>query len=166
MLTADEGTEMAYVGNTQALCEAIIEGDLEYVKEWLSGEDADPNSRDYTGRAPLHLAVMCSSPAIVQAVIDAGARLVARLADGRTALHLAAQRGDIQIIRSILERSERNEEDHGEKEALKKEERKKAREAGTTDKAQTEAVISKKELETTEDHGRYGADFRHHDGRY
>jgi ankyrin repeat protein len=71
---------MAYVGNTERLCQAIVDGDLEHVQDWLAQEDADPDCRDYTGRTPLHLAVTSSTPEIVQELIKSGARLVARLA--------------------------------------------------------------------------------------
>lgn len=57
----------------------------------------------------MHLAVTNSSPEVVQALIDHDARLVARLVDGKTALHLAAIRGDVQIISALLRRSEANE---------------------------------------------------------
>ena len=89
-LTADDWTEMAYVGNNARLCQAIVDGDAEHVQDWLNQEGADPNERDYTGRTPLQLAVMSSTPEIVQILIDANARIVARMVDGRTALHLAA----------------------------------------------------------------------------
>jgi ankyrin repeat protein len=125
-LTDDDWTEMAYVGNTARLCQAIVEGDLEHVQDWLSQEGADPNRRDYTGRTPLHLAVISSTPEIVQALIDAGARLVARLFDGKTALHLAAMRGEASMVKAILVKSEANEEKEAEKEALKKAAQKKA----------------------------------------
>jgi ankyrin repeat protein len=119
-LTDDDWTEMAYVGNTARLCQAIVEGDLEHVQDWLSQEGADPNRRDYTGRTPLHLAVMTSTPHVVQALIDAGARIVARLFDGKTALHLAAMRGQAEMVRALLVKSEANEEKEAEKDALKK----------------------------------------------
>lgn len=118
-LTDDDWTEMAYVGNTARLCQAIVEGDVEHVQDWLSQEDADPNRRDYTGRTPLHLAVTTSTPQIVQALIDAGARIVARLFDGKTALHLAAMRGEVEMVRALLVKSEANEEIEAEKAALK-----------------------------------------------
>lgn len=105
---------MAYVGNTARLCQAIVDEDLEHVTDWLAQEGADPNTRDYTGRTPLHLAVMSSTAQIVQALVDAGARLVARLADGRTALHLAAARGDVEIVKILLDKSEANEAEHEE----------------------------------------------------
>ncbi|KAH9887785.1 ankyrin repeat protein [Xylariomycetidae sp. FL2044] len=114
-LTEDDWTEMAYVGNTARLCQAIVDGDIEHVEDWLSQEGADPNQRDYTGRTPLHLAVTSSTPKIVKCLVDHGARLVARVADGRTSLHLAASRGDLEIIRILLEKSNANEEEEDEK---------------------------------------------------
>jgi hypothetical protein len=119
-LTDDDWTEMAYVGNTARLCQAIVDGDVEHVRDWLSQEGADPNRRDYTGRTPLHLAVMSSTPEVVQSLIDGGARIVARLVDGKTALHLAAMRGDTAMVKALLLKSEANEEMEAEKEEVKK----------------------------------------------
>ncbi|KAK4170229.1 Ankycorbin [Cladorrhinum sp. PSN259] len=123
-LTDDDWTEMAYVGNTARLCQAIVDGDAEHVSDWLAQEGADPNTRDYTGRAPLHLAVMSSTPQIVQLLVDAGARLVARLADGRTALHLSAARGDVEILKILMTRSITNEAEHEEKQEQRRRENK------------------------------------------
>ncbi|KAF2265301.1 ankyrin, partial [Lojkania enalia] len=119
-ITSDGWTEMAYVGNTAQLCQAIIDSNLEHVQDWISQEGSDPNSRDYAGRTPLRLAVMVSSPEIVQTFIDHGARLVARLADGRTALHLAAARGNVEIVKMIMQKSKANEEEEEHKEELRK----------------------------------------------
>ena len=114
-LTPEDWTDMAYVGNTARLCQAIVDGDLEYVQSWLEQEGNDPNTRDYTGRAPLHLAAANSTPEIVQTLIDHGARLVARLVDGKTALHLAAMRGGVEIVSALLRKSESNEEEEEKK---------------------------------------------------
>lgn len=114
---------MAYVGNTERLCQAIVEHNLEEVKDWLAQEDSNPNTRDYTGRTPLQLACMTSTPEIVQSLVDHGARMISRVADGRTALHLAAARGDRDIVRVLLTRSEHNEEEEARKEELQKRER-------------------------------------------
>jgi ankyrin repeat protein len=110
-LSPDEYTDMAYVGNTELLCQAIIDKDLHYVEQWLRQEGNDPNTRDHTGRCPLHLAVSYSSVDVVQCLIDHGARLVARLVDGKTALHLACLRGDPAMVSVLLRKSESNEED-------------------------------------------------------
>ncbi|OAA62700.1 Ankyrin repeat-containing domain protein [Niveomyces insectorum RCEF 264] len=127
-LTDDDWTEMAYVGNTARLCQAIVDGDLDHVEDWLSQDGVDPNRRDHTGRTPLHLAVISSTPAIVKCLVENGARLVARVADGRTALHLAAQRGDIEIVKILLNKSTANEAEEFEKEDQKR--RTEARAAG------------------------------------
>jgi hypothetical protein len=109
-LNDDDWTEMAYVGNTSRLCQAIVECDLETVQDWVCQEGADPNRRDYTGRTPLHLGAMCSTPEIVQCLIDAGSRITARIFDGKTALHLAAMRGDASIVKALLVKSNANQD--------------------------------------------------------
>lgn len=108
-LTEQDWTDMAYVGNTARLCQSIVNNDIDDVLNWLSQEGADPNQRDYTGRSPLHLAVMASTAEMVKCLVDHGARLTARLADGRTALHLAASRGSVDMIKILMEKSIENE---------------------------------------------------------
>lgn len=72
--------------------------------------------------------MISSTPEIVKALIDNGARLVARLADGRTALHLAAERGNVEMVRLIMQKSEENEEAETKKEDARKKSRMTARE--------------------------------------
>lgn len=109
-LTEQDWTDMAYVGNTERLCQAIVDGDIGFVSQWLNTPDNDPNTRDYTGRTALHLAVSSSSPEVVKLLVDHDARLTARLADGRTALHLAASHGSAAMIKILMDRSVANEE--------------------------------------------------------
>ncbi|KAK0702836.1 hypothetical protein B0H67DRAFT_676136 [Lasiosphaeris hirsuta] len=116
-LTDDDWTDMAYIGNTARLCQSIVDGDREDVTSWLAQEGADPNKRDYTGRSPLHLAVMSSTPEVVQCLVDSGARITARLADGRTALHLAAEGGKAEMIKILMEKSTENEEEYEEQQS-------------------------------------------------
>ncbi|KAF4494819.1 ankyrin repeat [Fusarium agapanthi] len=125
-LTEQDWTDMAYVGNVTRLCQSIVDGDVDDVSNWLSQEDADPNKRDYTGRTPLHLAVMTSTPEVIKCLVERGARLTARLADGRNALHLAASRGDVEIIKILMEKSIENEEAEEERQDKKRRAAKKA----------------------------------------
>ncbi|EXJ54315.1 hypothetical protein A1O7_09653 [Cladophialophora yegresii CBS 114405] len=134
-ITDDDWTDMAYVGNTTRLCQAIVDLDLDAVRDWFSSpEVVDVNRRDHTGRTPLQLAVMCSTPEIVQCLIEHGARLVARLYNGMTALHLAAYRGEVQMVKDILDKSDANEEAENIKEAARRD----ARRAGSASDTSSE----------------------------
>ena len=119
-LTSEDWTDQAYIGNTQALCQAIVEGDVDYVRKWIQTPNIDVNRRDHTGRTPLHLACQVASPDTVRCLVEGGARIVARLTDGITALHIACLRGNAAIVQILLEKSEANEEAEAEKEDRKK----------------------------------------------
>ncbi|KAK2775823.1 hypothetical protein FQN52_007078 [Onygenales sp. PD_12] len=120
-ITDSDWTELAYIGDTAALCQAIVDGDLARVQSCCSREGFDVDERDHTGRMPLHLAIMCGTPGIVRCLVSHGARLVSRVAGGFTALHLAAARGDVEILRAILRKSEANQVEYLEKSAKKTE---------------------------------------------
>ncbi|OBT68741.1 hypothetical protein VE03_02198 [Pseudogymnoascus sp. 23342-1-I1] len=115
-ITTDDWTEMAYVGNTQMLCQAIVDGDIDYITSWCEQEGNDVNTRDYVGRAPLHLAVINGKTDIVKVLVDNGAKIIARLLDGRCALHIAAQLGHVDIVKILMDKSLANEEEEAEKE--------------------------------------------------
>ncbi|PGH19662.1 hypothetical protein AJ80_03817 [Polytolypa hystricis UAMH7299] len=113
-ITDDGWTEMAYVSNMTRLCQAIVDGDLGYVEKWCSRDGVCVDSRDHTGRTPLHLAAICGNVAIVKCLINHGARLAARIGGGFTALHIAAYKGHDEIVKALLEKSEENEAKHNE----------------------------------------------------
>ncbi|CAG7929452.1 unnamed protein product [Penicillium olsonii] len=120
-ITETDWTEMAYVGRTERLCQAIVADDLKAVQACLDEEESNPDRRDYTGRTPLQLACMSSTPEIVQTLVDRGARMIPRMADGKTALHIAASRGNVEIVRILLTRSNQNEEEEFKKQEQLKE---------------------------------------------
>lgn len=113
-----EWAEQAYIGEAEKLCKAIISFDRLIVLQMIN-EGVDVNRRDHVGRAPLHLAILTGASEIACDLIDAGARMMARLVDGRTALHLAAQLGLSRVLEKLLERSKLNKEKAEEAEAAK-----------------------------------------------
>jgi ankyrin repeat protein len=94
---------------------------------------------------------MSSSPVIVRILIARGARLVARLADGRTALHLAAARGNVEIVKMILDKSEQNEEEEAAKEDARKQARMAEREGKDEDPPSAAKPTAAKEEEEEEE---------------
>ncbi|KAI0059327.1 ankyrin [Artomyces pyxidatus] len=107
----DEGewSEMAYIQATAKFFNAIAAGDGATVRQMLADGEGF-NLRDCVGRTPLHVSIMSSNMDIAMMLIDAGARMTARLVDGRSSLHLAAQMGQAAVVRKLLERSAFNEE--------------------------------------------------------
>ncbi|KAL8692808.1 MAG: hypothetical protein Q9224_003884 [Gallowayella concinna] len=124
-LTDDDWTDMAYIGNTQELCQRICEGDVDFVDAWCKENPDGLDRRDHTGRTPLQLAAHVSTPKVLNCLINHGARIVARLVDGTTALHIAAARGNEEMVIKLLKKSEANEVEEAEKEDRKKAEKQK-----------------------------------------
>ncbi|KAJ7167928.1 ankyrin repeat protein [Mycena filopes] len=105
----EEWTAQAYIGPTHRFFSCIAAADRPGVARILA-EGHDIHRRDHVGRTALHFAIMCRSAEIACDLIDAGARLTARLVDGRTSLHLAAQHDLLPVVRAILRRSALNAE--------------------------------------------------------
>ena len=105
-----EWSGQVYVGPVQALFAHIASGDRVAVQAQIAQEGYDVNRRDHVGRTALHMAIMCRMEDIACDLIDAGARMTARLVDGKTALHTAAYHALPQVTRKILERSQANKE--------------------------------------------------------
>lgn len=81
---------------------------------------------------------MASTPEIVQCLINNGARMIARLVDGRTALHIAAARGNAAMVKTLMDKSLANEEEEEEKKEAKREARRAERKANGESKESNE----------------------------
>lgn len=113
-----EWAAQAYLGATEHFFSAIAAKDHTAVLMMIK-EGVDINCRDQVGRSPLHLALLTKAEEIACDLIDAGARMTARLVDGRTSLHLAAQ-GDLRmVVRKLLQRSDSNKEAAGKEDTEK-----------------------------------------------
>lgn len=108
----DEGewSDQAYMGATEKFFLAIASHDRQAVAAAIKG-GIDVDRRDHVGRTPLQVAIISEAIDVACDLIDAGARMTARLVDGRTALHLAAQLNLSSIVRKLFERSARNAEE-------------------------------------------------------
>ncbi|KAH9057582.1 hypothetical protein EDB87DRAFT_1686168 [Lactarius vividus] len=113
----DEGewSETAYVQATAKFFGAISKNDALAVKQMIEDGEDLTNRRDHVGRTPLHVAILSNSVEVGCVLIDAGARMTARLVGGRTCLHLAAQMGRVSLVKKMLERSAYNEKADEEK---------------------------------------------------
>jgi ankyrin repeat protein len=103
---------MAYLDDTTLFSQAIVDHNFKEVESWIVKGAIKLNHRDKSGRTPLHLACMCSTPEIVQIMLDHGADLTSRLVNGQTALHLAAARGETKIVSKLLTQSNLNSQDN------------------------------------------------------
>ncbi|KAH9970349.1 ankyrin repeat-containing domain protein, partial [Lactifluus volemus] len=93
-------------GTTAKFFSSISKNDtLAVIQIIEDGEEL--NRRDHVGRTPLHVAIMSNSVEVAAILIDAGARMTARLVGGRTAFHLAAQMGQPVIVGKMLARKEK-----------------------------------------------------------
>jgi ankyrin repeat protein len=82
---------------------------------------------------------MISTPEVVKCLVDHGARITARLADGKNSLHLAASRGDVEIIKILMEKSIENEEAEEERQDKKRQAAKISKSDGENEASKEEA---------------------------
>ncbi|KAG5637903.1 hypothetical protein H0H81_002731 [Sphagnurus paluster] len=108
-----EWSAQVYIGETQHFFAAIVAQDSEAVSKMIKNE-IDVNRRDHVGRTALHVAILTGAVDIACMLVDAGARITARLVDGRSALHLAAQYDQPVVIRKLFEKSASNKASIGE----------------------------------------------------
>ena len=105
-----EWSEQVYVKPAQKLFAAIAARDRGAAQNLIQ-EGIDINQRDHVGRTTLHVAILSKAPEIACDLIVAGARITARLADGKGPLHLASQYDQVDVVRKLLEKSAQNVEE-------------------------------------------------------
>ncbi|EAU82414.1 ankyrin repeat protein [Coprinopsis cinerea okayama7 len=108
-----EWSEQVYVRQAEQFFAAIAANDIEAVKTHLKSEGIDLNNRDHVGRTALHVAIISGATQAALELVDAGARISARMADGRNALHLAARFDQLDVVKKLLERNALNKEQVG-----------------------------------------------------
>lgn len=82
--------------------EAIVSADISSLQQSLATKQVDLEARDPVGRTALHLAITASSAEICQCLIDNGARLDAWTEQGEAVVHLAAKRGEMDVLHAIM----------------------------------------------------------------
>lgn len=107
-IDAGEWSEQVYVKETEKFFAAVARNNLDAVKEHIKAE-IDLNHRDHVGRTCLHVAILCHAKEVALELIEAGARISARLVDGRSALHLASRYGQVEVVKKLLERNAANQ---------------------------------------------------------
>ncbi|CAJ0829388.1 15258_t:CDS:10 [Entrophospora sp. SA101] len=107
-LDDDDWAVEAYISPAREdLCSASAKGDLEIVKR-LQTDNIDINARDYLGRTPLQLAVLGNHIELVGLLLEYGAKITARMIDGKTVIHLASQFGYLEILKLLFRKSDQN----------------------------------------------------------
>jgi ankyrin repeat protein len=85
------------------LFNTIVRSDLAALKHSLSLKGVDIENRDHVGRTPLHLAILTASSDICQCLLEHGAHVGALTEQEETTVHLAAKRGDVSILQTIMQ---------------------------------------------------------------
>ncbi|MCO5565031.1 hypothetical protein L7F22_018701 [Adiantum nelumboides] len=126
-ITDTDWTELAYLNRTEALMRLVVQGDTKTISDFLDTTASDPKERkrltdpvkqllyqqllyqrDHAGRSPLHMAIISGQTDVALLLVDRGARITARLVDGRNCLMLAAQNANADLVRAMLNRSMAN----------------------------------------------------------
>ncbi|PRP87864.1 ankyrin repeat protein [Planoprotostelium fungivorum] len=116
-ITEGDWTEGAYaLDDTEQIVKDISGDDVKALKKIFDEKDDEKkkemlNSRDAVGRTPLMIAAFAGANKCTQFLLESGARVSARMTDGRTSLHIAATYGRTEFVRQTLEKFDLLEEE-------------------------------------------------------
>ena len=82
--------------------EAVKEGNLSKVEEYVNVHHVDVNSRDFLKNTPLHYAVLNQDTALIKFLIKNGAEINAKNAYGKTVLHTVLERDFKSLVGMLL----------------------------------------------------------------
>jgi hypothetical protein len=94
-------TALHAVSTHNGVVQPVIESGISVMKELL-GKSANANARNSARATPLQLAA-AQRPELAGLLLDAGADVKAADVDGTTALHMAAQGGQVAVARRLLD---------------------------------------------------------------
>ncbi|KAL7941252.1 ankyrin repeat protein [Trichoderma barbatum] len=86
-----------------SIFDIVARADLVSLEQIISTKQVDIEARDAAGRTALHVAVIAATADTCQYLIDHGASLDAWTGQGDTIVHLAARRGQVDILRTVME---------------------------------------------------------------
>ncbi|KAG8898026.1 hypothetical protein FRC00_003492 [Tulasnella sp. 408] len=115
-IDSGEWSEQAYLKPNATFYSYIAAHNRPACNEFLKRNAEAVNTRDHLGRTPLQFALLCSAGDICLDLIEQGARMTARMVDGRYSLHLAAQMDLPKVVKALLEKSEKNKAEKDAKE--------------------------------------------------
>lgn len=96
-------TSFAFNTPNQSLMSAVLNNDIEAVKQHIEN-GTDLNQKDpMSGATPLITAASFNKPEIVKLLIDAGADLEVKSGDGGTALHSSTFFCNVEITKMLLD---------------------------------------------------------------
>lgn len=80
----------------------IARSDITSLRQSLSIYEVDIETRDPAGRTALHLAIIAASADVCQFLINHGANIDTWTEQGEVIVHLAAKRGEVDILHIII----------------------------------------------------------------
>lgn len=92
----------AIAGDADDICAAAMKGDISRVRSLISSDPGLINARDRYSNMPLFTALIHRQYAVAAYLIDSGADLQARDIHGKSALHITAEYGTIDLMDMIL----------------------------------------------------------------